>query len=114
MALSGGTSPQFLARFTHDPFLVAGPESCKWIGGAVVPASSSIEVVSNGQPTGVRVTPAHATFLHVEAVRWISPDRAQADTSIVYGNLGANGLTLTLERNDGQWKVLTAKDTWIS
>ena len=43
-----------------------------------------------------------------------SPDRAQADTSIVYGNLGANGLTLTLEREDGQWTVLTAKGTWIS
>jgi hypothetical protein len=114
VVIPGGASPQFLARFTDDPFLVAGQESCKWIGGAAVPASSSIEVVSKGQPTGVRVTPAHATFLHVDAVRLSSPDRAEADTSIVYGSLGANGLTLTLERENGQWKVVNAQDTWIS
>ncbi|AKI98754.1 hypothetical protein ATI61_106143 [Archangium gephyra] len=114
VTLPGGTSLPFLARFTHEPFLVAGPDSCKWDGGAVVPASSSAEIVSDGRPTGARVTPTRATFLHVEEVRWVSPTRAQADTSIVYGNLGANGLTLTLERQDGQWKVVNAEDTWIS
>ncbi|PTL75564.1 hypothetical protein DAT35_54085 [Vitiosangium sp. GDMCC 1.1324] len=114
VTLPGGTSPQFLARFTNDPFLVAGPDSCKWDDGAVVPASSSVEVVFNGKPTGARVTPTRAIFLHVDEVRSTSPGRAQADTSIVYGNLGANGLTLTLERQDGQWKVVTAESTWIS
>jgi hypothetical protein len=80
----------------------------------VEPASTSLEVVSNGRRTGARVTPARAMFLEVDGVRFKSPDRAEADSSIVYGNLGANGLTLKLERQDGQWKVVEAEDTWIS
>ncbi|HEX8435594.1 hypothetical protein [Archangium sp.] len=110
----GVPSERILARFENDPFLVAGPESCKWRDGGVEPASSRLDEVSNGQRTGVRVTPARAMFLNVERVRLKSPDRAEADTSIVYSNLGANGVTLKLERKDGQWKVVEAEDTWIS
>lgn len=114
VVVPGGASAGFLARFTNDSFLVAGQDACKWDGGAVVPASNSPEVVSNGQRTGAHVTPTRAMFLKVDGVRLTSPDRAQANTSITYGNLGANGLTLTLERHEGQWKVVNAEDTWIS
>jgi hypothetical protein len=112
--LHGTPSDRFLARFENDPFLIAGPESCEWKDGAVVPTSSTAEVVSNGRRTGTQVTPVNATFLEVEGVRFTSPDRAEADTAILYGSLSANGLTLKLERKDGQWKVVEAVETWIS
>ena len=114
VVVPAGASERFLERFTHEPFLIAGRESCKWSGGAVVPVSPSLEVLSDGKGTGARVTPTHAMFLEVDGVRLTSPDRAEADSSITYGNLGANGITLKLERKDGQWKVVEVKDTWIS
>jgi hypothetical protein len=110
----GVPSDRILARFENDPFLVAGPESCKWKGGKVVPTTSMPEVLSNGRRTGARVAPASAIFLNVDSIRFKSPDRVEAYTSIVYGNLGANGLTVKLEREAGRWKMVEAEDTWIS
>jgi hypothetical protein len=110
----GVPSDRFLARFTNDPFLIAGPKSCRWNGGAAVLASRTYEVVSNEQRTGAHVTPIGAVFLEVNSIRFKSPDRAEADTALIHGYLHAYGLTLKLERKDGQWKVVEAEETWIS
>ncbi len=40
------------------------------------------------------------------------PTAFEAYTSIVYGNLGADGLTVKLEREAGRWKMVEAEDTW--
>jgi hypothetical protein len=109
----GAPSDRFLSLFMNDRFMVSGPEACKWQGGKVVPTRDSLLTVTAGRYE-TRVAPSRAMFLDVENVRFSSPDRASADASITYGNVGANGLTLILERVEGRWKVVKTVDTWIS
>ncbi|WP_257454737.1 hypothetical protein [Archangium lipolyticum] len=109
----GAPSDRFLSLFVKDRFMVSGPEACKWQGDKVVPARDSLLTVATGRYE-TRVAPSSAMFLDVEKVRYTSPDHASADASITHGNVGANGLTLTLERVDGRWKVVKTVSTWTS
>ena len=106
-------SEQLLTRFASDRFVVAAPDACKWEGGGVVPARSTFVHISGGRRE-TRAAPPRAMYLEVESVRFASPERVEASSSIVYGNVGANGLSLELVREGGQWKVVKTEGTWIS
>lgn len=107
-------SERILAYFEKDPFVVAGRDACEWSERGVVPASKLLEVVEGGARVGTRRAPPRAMFLTVGGASYETPDLAHVEADITYGSLGANGVSITLERKNGQWRVVAVEDTWIS